>query len=188
MSYEQIEYEVGDAVATITLNRPDALNPLSPEMCSEILAALKQAESDNGVRVVVLTGAGRGFSSGADVSGFAASLTGGEKPDLELGLKELFAPIFQAQRSLEKPVIAAVNGPCVGISVALALHADLVVAAESAYFLLAFAKIGLAPDGAAVMAIARRAGAGRAAEMALLADKIPAAQAQQWGLVNQVVA
>ncbi|HEY7267174.1 MAG TPA: enoyl-CoA hydratase-related protein, partial [Solirubrobacterales bacterium] len=135
---------------------------------------------------VLLTGAGRGFSSGADLKEQRTERDGGA-PDLSARLKEIYHPIITGLREMPKPVVAAVNGPAVGIGCSLALAADLIVAAESAYFLLAFVNIGLVPDGGSTAFLPARVGYARAAEMAMLGEQVPAEQALEWGLVNRVV-
>ncbi len=171
----------------IVLDRPETMNAWNADLGRELLAALRDAEADESVRVVVLTGAGRGFSSGADLrAGFEATPEG--HPDVQRALGEIYHPIIATVRRMPKPVLAAVNGPAVGIGCSLALACDLVVARESAYLLLAFANIGLVPDGGSSVFVPARAGFTRAAEMALLAERIPARQALEWGLVNRVLA
>ena len=139
------------------------------------------------MRAIMITGAGRGFSSGADL-GEQRSGVDGAAPDLSARLRELYNPIILSVREIPKPVIAAVNGPAAGIGCSLALACDLIVAAESAFFLLAFVNIGLVPDGGVTAVVPARAGAARAAEMAMLGERVPAAQALEWGLINRVVA
>jgi 2-(1,2-epoxy-1,2-dihydrophenyl)acetyl-CoA isomerase len=185
--FEQIETEVVAGVLRITLNRPDALNPLSIKMADEIHAALDEAAADDDIRAILLTGAGRAFSSGADLSGTDARATEDGKPDVLTGLREVYNPLILAVRDLPKPVVAAVNGPCAGVGCSLALASDIIVAADSSYFLMAFANIGLTVDGGASAFLSARIGKARAAEMALLAGKVPAEKALDWGLVNQVV-
>src|SRR3954454_2238042 len=178
---------VTDGVARVTLNRPDNLNAWNEQLGLDLQAAIERARDDDDVRAVLITGAGRGFSSGADLSEQRAGVEG-EVPDLSLRLKELYNPIILGIRELPKPVVAAVNGPAAGIGCALALACDLIVASESAFFLLAFVNIGLVPDGGATATVPGRIGAARAAEMAMLGERIGAAQALEWGLVNRVVA
>jgi 2-(1,2-epoxy-1,2-dihydrophenyl)acetyl-CoA isomerase len=135
---------------------------------------------------VTITGAGRAFSSGADLrAGFDTGPDG--RPDLSAVLRERYHPIITGVRRMPKPVLAAVNGPAVGIGCSLALACDLVIAAASAYFLLAFVNIGLVPDGGSSVFLPARAGAGRAAEMALLGERVPAATGRAWGLVDRLV-
>jgi 2-(1,2-epoxy-1,2-dihydrophenyl)acetyl-CoA isomerase len=168
----------------ITLNRPDAMNAWDKRLGTELLAAVKEANSDD-VRAVTITGAGRAFSSGADLkAGFDPTPEG--HPDVETVLHEIYHPIITGLRELPKPVLAAVNGPAVGIGCSLALAADLIVARESAYFLLAFVNIGLVPDGGSSLLLPERIGLARATEMAMLGERIPARQALEWGLINRV--
>jgi len=171
----------------IVLDRPDVMNAWDDALAAELLAAVRAGAEDDAVRVVVVTGAGRAFSSGADLrAGFP------KRPDgrLDVGavLRERYHPIIAGLRRMPKPVIAAVNGPAVGIGCSLALACDLVVARESAYLMLAFVGIGLVPDGGTSLFVPARVGHARAAEMALLGDRVPARQALEWGLVNRVVA
>jgi 2-(1,2-epoxy-1,2-dihydrophenyl)acetyl-CoA isomerase len=175
------------AVATLVLNRPEALNAVTPELGADLLAALEQARDDPSTRAVVLTGAGRAFSSGADLKG-GLEIGDDGKPDLGKLLRERYHPIIETLRTMPKPVVAGVNGPAVGIGLSFALSCDLVVAAESAYFLLAFVNIGLVADGGSSLLIPERIGFTRAAEMAILGERVPAQKALEWGLVNQVVA
>ena len=170
----------------ITLNRPDAMNAWDKQLGTDLLAAVGEA-ADEAVRVVVVTGAGRAFSSGADLkAGFDPTPEG--HPDVETVLHERYHPIITGLRELPKPVLAAVNGPAVGIGCSLALACDLIVARESAYFLLAFVNIGLVPDGGSSLLVPERVGLARATEMAMLGERIGAKQALEWGLVNRVVA
>jgi 2-(1,2-epoxy-1,2-dihydrophenyl)acetyl-CoA isomerase len=178
-----------DGVATVRLNRPDALNAWNRQLGLDLLAALRQATEDDAVRAVIVTGAGRGFSSGADLRDFSGGdTTASGRPDVYRTLTERYHPIMHAIRDMPKPVIAAVNGPAVGIGCSLALCCDLVVAAGSAYFLLAFVNIGLAPDGGSSLFVPTRVGIARATEMAMLGERVAAEQALAWGLINRVVA
>ena len=177
------------AAATIELNRPEALNAWNGPLGDELLEAVRAVADDDGVRAVVVTGAGRAFSSGADLR----DLTGREERTAEghinvrRVLEERYHPIITTIRTMPKPVLAAVNGPAVGIGLSLALAADLVIAAESAYFLLAFVNIGLVPDGGSSLFVPTRVGLARASEMAMLGERVGAAQALEWGLINRVV-
>jgi 2-(1,2-epoxy-1,2-dihydrophenyl)acetyl-CoA isomerase len=169
----------------ITLNRPDAMNAWTKQLGHDLLAAVEQAADDD-VRAVTITGAGRAFSSGADLkAGFDPTPEG--HPDLATVLHDVYHPIITGLRELPKPVLAAVNGPAVGIGASLALASDLVIARESAYFLLAFVNIGLVPDGGSSLLLPERIGLARATEMAMLGERIPARRALEWGLVNRVV-
>lgn len=174
---------------TIILDRPDSLNAWNAQLGEELLAALEAAAADDSVRAVCLTGSGRAFSSGADLrDATTADLRENGRPDLSAVLRDRYNPIISAVRGLEKPVLAAVNGPAVGIGLSLALAADLVVATESAYLLLAFVNIGLAPDGGSAAMVAERVGFTRASELALLGERIYAPQASEWGLINRAIA
>ena len=176
------------AAATIELNRPDALNAWDGALGAELLEAVRAVAEDDEVRAVVVTGAGRAFSSGADLRDVSSR---GRTPeghvDLRGLLNERYHPIITTIRTMPKPVLAAVNGPAVGIGLSLALASDLIVAAESAYFLLAFVNIGLVPDGGSSLFVPTRIGLARAAEMAMLGERVSAAQALEWGLINRVV-
>ena len=176
---------VDSGVARITLNRPDALNAWTAEFGVELLAALQASGTDDSVRVVAITGAGRAFSSGADLTQ-PPELTEDGKANLRARLVNSYNPVILAIRELPKPVVAVVNGPAVGIGCSLALACDLIVAGESSYFLLAFANIGLTLDGGASAFLAARLGHARSAELALLADRLPAPVALEWGLINRV--
>jgi 2-(1,2-epoxy-1,2-dihydrophenyl)acetyl-CoA isomerase len=175
------------AVTTIVLDRPDAMNAVNAELATELLTAVQDAASDDSVRAVVLTGAGRAFCSGADLKSGGITLGEDGLPDLGRGLREGAHPIIEAIRTAPKPFLASVNGPAVGIGLSFAIACDLAIAAESAYFLLAFVNIGLAPDGGASFLLPERIGFTRAAEMALLGERIPAPKALEWGLINRVV-
>ena len=182
-----VQTERRAGVTTIVLDRPDAMNAVDKQLGAELLAALQQAAADDEVRAVVLTGNGRAFSSGADLkAGFDPGPD--NRPDVGGALRERFHPIIHAIREMDKPVVAKVNGAAAGIGCSFALACDLIVASEKAYFLLAFVNIGLVPDGGSSLLIPERIGFTRAAEMALLGERIPAAQALEWGLINRVVA
>jgi 2-(1,2-epoxy-1,2-dihydrophenyl)acetyl-CoA isomerase len=184
---ETVTLERRDGELRITLNRPDALNAWNKQLGADLLAAVREAAADDGVRAVVITGAGRAFSSGADLrAGFDPTPEG--HPDVETVLHEVYHPIITGLRELPKPVLARVNGPAVGIGCSLALVCDLIVASESAYFLLAFVNIGLVPDGGSSLLLPERVGLARATEMAMLGERIPARQALEWGLINRVTA
>jgi len=184
---ETVDFDVADGLATITLNRPDTLNAWNRQFGIDLLAAVEQAAGDDAVRAVVIRGAGRGFSSGADLRDFSGQDTTPEgHPNVRKTLMERYHPIITGIRTMPKPVVAAVHGPAVGIGCSLALSADLIVAAESAYFLLAFVNIGLVPDGGSSLFIPTRVGMARAMEMAMLGERVPAPQALEWGLINRV--
>lgn len=182
MSYEQIRLEIGaDHVATLTLDRPESLNALTSTMLDEIRAAVESLP-ESGARAVLLTGAGRGFSSGADLAS-----GGGLPEDVGAALEAHFNPLVEALFACPLPVVAAVNGPAAGAGCSIALAADIVIAARSAYFLQAFVNIGLIPDAGATWLLPRLAGRARAMEMMMLGERIPASQAADWGLISRVV-
>jgi 2-(1,2-epoxy-1,2-dihydrophenyl)acetyl-CoA isomerase len=185
-SHETVDLTMRDSAAKILLNRPEALNAWNERFGRDLLDAVTTVAEDDSVRAVIITGAGRGFSSGADLKEQRAGTEGGV-PDLSARLKDVYHPIITSLREMPKPVVAAVNGPAVGIGCSLALAADLIVAAESAYFLLAFVNIGLIPDGGSTAFLPARIGYARAAEMAMLGERVPADQALDWGLINRVV-
>jgi 2-(1,2-epoxy-1,2-dihydrophenyl)acetyl-CoA isomerase len=187
---ETVNLRRDGAAATIELARPDALNAWNAQLGHDLLAAIEEVAADGAVRVVVITGAGRAFSAGADLKEIATgdARTPEGHPDVRKVLTERYHPIITAIRTMPKPVIAAVNGPAVGIGLSLALAADLVIARESAYFLLAFVNIGLVPDGGSSLFVPERVGFARATEMAMLGERVRAPQALQWGLINRVVA
>jgi 2-(1,2-epoxy-1,2-dihydrophenyl)acetyl-CoA isomerase len=181
MDFEHIRLEQSPAaVATIRLNRPDSLNALNAAMVDELRQAVESL-ADAGARCLLLTGEGRGFSSGADLAG------GGLPSDAGMALEKHFNPLVKAIFDLPIPVVAAVNGPCAGAGCSLALAADIVIAARSAYFLQAFVNIGLIPDAGATWLLPRLAGRARAIEMMMLGERIPAQQALGWGLIARVV-
>jgi len=171
----------------IELNRPDTMNAWDVQLGLDLRAAVEEAAANDSVRSVTITGAGRGFSSGADLkAGFEPTPEG--HPDVGTALRDRYHPIITTIRQMPKPVLAAVNGPAVGIGCSLALACDLIVARESAYFLLAFVNIGLVPDGGSSLFVPARVGHTRAAEMAMLGERIPAPKALEWGLINRVAA
>ena len=183
-SYETVNLELRDGAAWIELNRPDRLNAWNQQFGEELLDAIRTCAEDEAVRVVVITGSGRAFSSGADLrQGFTPGPDG--RPDVKTVLDTVYHPIMTTIRRMPKPVIAAVNGPAVGIGCSLALCSDLIVAKESAYFLLAFVNIGLVPDGGSSLYIPARVGFTRAAEMALLGERVSATEAAEWNLINR---
>ncbi len=186
MSYETVQWDQSGGVGRITLNRPETLNAWTVQFGSELGAVLNGEAADDSVRSVLITGAGRGFSSGADLkAGFEAHPDDG-MPDVYKELTEVYHPVITAIRRIPKPVVAAVNGPAVGIGCSLALACDIVLAGESAYFGLAFVNIGLMPDGGSTLFVPVAVGKAHAFEMALLGGRVDAATALDWGLVNQV--
>lgn len=176
-----LETRVEDGALWLTLNRPEVYNALSDSMADELAAAVEQATADDAVRVVVVTGAGEAFSAGADISGGAAH------EHFDESTLDRANRIIRAITTLDKPVVAAVNGVAAGVGCSAALAADLVVARESASFLLAFARIGLMPDGGSTATVAAAIGRARAMRMALLAEPLSAREAYDAGLIAQVV-
>ncbi|MCD6681550.1 MAG: enoyl-CoA hydratase-related protein [Burkholderiaceae bacterium] len=175
-------YERDEAVATLTLNRPDVLNALDDAITRALLEAVEHAAADETVRAVVVTGAGRGFSSGADLASVKPEVA------LDLGrlLRERYHPLILAMRRMPKPVICAVNGAAAGAGMSIALAGDIVLAARSAYFLQAFSRIGLVPDAGSTWMLPRLIGEGRARALAMLGERLDAETAQRIGLVWQV--
>lgn len=189
MQLETVNVTVVDGGATVELNRPQVLNAWNGQLGADLLAALRAIATDDAVRAVLITGAGRGFSSGADLSDVSGGHTTPDgRPDVYKTLTEIYHPIMKLVRELPKPVVAAVNGPAVGIGCSLALCCDLILAGESAYFLLAFVNIGLVPDGGSSLLVPTRVGFARAAELSMLGERLPAERALEWGMINRVVA
>jgi 2-(1,2-epoxy-1,2-dihydrophenyl)acetyl-CoA isomerase len=185
---ETVNLTIVEGAAIVELNRPEALNAWNQRLGADLLTALRQVASDHSVRAVTITGAGRAFSSGADLKDFSGGeLTPTGRPDVRKTLTERYHPIMHAIRDMPKPVVAAVNGAAVGIGCSLALCCDLIVAAEDAYFLLAFVNIGLVADGGSSLLVPSRVGMARATEMAMLGERIAAEKALAWGLINRVV-
>src|SRR3954452_22262892 len=181
-----VQVQHHDGVTTVRLDRKQAMNAWDRALGEDLRAAVEQAAADEDVRAVLITGNGRAFSAGADLkAGFEPTPAG--HPDVGSALRERYHPIIAGIRTMPKPVLAAVNGAAAGIGCSLALACDLIVAAESAYFLLAFVNIGLVPDGGSSLLIPERVGFARAAEMAMLGERVPAATAHEWGLINRVV-
>jgi len=183
--FADIAFDVSNGVARIRFRRPEALNAFTRVMAFEILEALDTCATDDGIRTVVFTGEGRAFSTGADVRGKRAMTPDGEV-DLSANMHQAYNPLILRIRQLPKPVIAAVNGPAAGLGCSLACACDFIVACESAYFLLAFVRIGLVPDGGALLTIPARIGSGRALQLAMLGDRLAAPEAKEWGLINDV--
>ena len=181
MSDSPVLYQVDGAVATITLNRPDVLNALNTALMLALREAVTSASEDPAVRAVIVTGAGRGFSAGADL----ASSSGGTG-NAGTTLRERYHPVILAMRAMPKPIISAVNGVAAGAGMSIAMAGDIILAARSASFLQAFSKIGLVPDAGSTWFLPRYVGDVRARALAILADRISATDAQAYGLVWQV--
>ncbi len=183
MTYDTIKLAKDHGLATLTLNAPDKLNAVSRKMIAEIKQAWEEIGADGSVRAVLLTGTGRGFCAGADLS------DPDRKNDADSGsaLDKFFNPVIRIMRDLPKPIVAAVNGVAAGVGMSFAMASDIAIAAKSASFLQAFARIGLLPDGGSTWFLPRLVGEQRARALAMLAPQISAEQAKQWGLIWDVV-
>jgi 2-(1,2-epoxy-1,2-dihydrophenyl)acetyl-CoA isomerase len=186
MSYEQIRFETSGGIARITLNRPDRLNSFTTKMHGELREALAQVSADRDARVVLLTGEGRGFCAGQDLSDRAVA-PGDEPVDLGASIAENYRPLVLALRNLALPVVCAVNGVAAGAGANIALACDIVIAARSASFIQAFCRIGLVPDSGGTFFLPRLVGMARAMGLALLGEKLSAEQAAAWGLIWKCV-
>jgi 2-(1,2-epoxy-1,2-dihydrophenyl)acetyl-CoA isomerase len=188
MTYETLSFTVADGAGRMTLNRPDRLNAMTPRMIEEIIDVVDRCAKDDAVRVLVITGTGRGFCAGADLTGI------GPRPvdasghiDIGPSMEKLFNPMIRKIRALEKPVVAAVNGVAAGGGANLALAADICIAAKSATFKQAFVAISLIPDLGGTWFLTHLLGDARAKGLAMLGDSISAEQAAQWGMIWQAV-
>jgi 2-(1,2-epoxy-1,2-dihydrophenyl)acetyl-CoA isomerase len=185
MTYEKITVAHDQGLATLTLNAPDKLNAVSRKMIAEIKDCWEKLAADNSVRAVLLTGTGRGFCAGADLSD--PDRDNSVSADSGAALDKFFNPVIRLMRSVPKPIVAAVNGTAAGVGMSFALAADIAIAARSATFLQAFARIGLLPDGGSTWFLPRLVGEQRARGLAMLAPQITAQQAKDWGLIWDVV-
>src|SRR5262245_27162480 len=186
MGYQTISFELSDGIARLVLNRPERLNSFNVEMHGEVRDALAHVKAESSSRVLVVTGAGRGFCAGQDL-GDRAVAPGGGATDLGESIELRYKPLILSLRTLPMPVVAAVNGVAAGAGANIALACDLVVAARSASFIQAFCKLGLIPDSGGTWFLPRLVGPARALGLALLGDKLPAEQAAQWGLIWRCV-
>ncbi len=184
MNYDTLSLAVADGIATLTLNRPDALNALSMRMLIELRSALKEVAGAPDVRCLVLTGAGRGFCSGVDLTDQRTGLNPGDRDEF---MRDYFMPPYQLLASLAIPTIAAVNGVAAGAGMSLALTCDIVIAAESSYFLQPFTNIGLVPDLGSSWFLPHMVGKARAAGLMLLGERLSAKSAAEWGLIWKCV-
>jgi 2-(1,2-epoxy-1,2-dihydrophenyl)acetyl-CoA isomerase len=185
LGYDTVNVRRTGSAVKIELNRPDRMNAWSSALSADLLSALRAVAADDGVRAVMLTGAGKAFCSGADLKeGAENAAANGGSLDTDGILTRWYHPIVTTIREMPKPFVSAVNGPAAGAGLSLALAADLVVARESAYFLLAFVNIGLVPDGGGSLFVPARIGFARAAEMAMLGEPVPAQKAVDIGLIN----
>ena len=186
MAFETILFSIADGAARLTLNRPDRLNSFTVQMHGELQAALDQIEADKSVRTLLITGAGRGFCAGQDLSDRAVTPSG-EAPDLGESVEKRYNPLIRRLTSLPMPVICAVNGVAAGAGASLAFACDIVLAAKSAKFIMSFANIGLVPDSGSSWVLARLVGQARALGLALTGDPVTAEVAADWGLIWKCV-
>jgi len=186
MSYETIEFEITDGVAVLTLNRPDSLNSFNAQMHGEVKEALKAVKKSDEVRCLLITGNGRGFCAGQDLSDRNVA-PGAEMPNLGESIEKNYNPLIRTINGLEMPVICAVNGVAAGAGANIAFACDIVLAAKSASFIQAFCKIGLVPDSGGTYTLPRLVGPARAMALAMLGDKIKAEQAEQWGMIWKAI-
>lgn len=186
MGFNSIEFDVNEGVATLTLNRPKALNSFTLEMHAEVREVMQQVINDASIRCLVLTGAGRGFCAGQDLGDRSVSTDGGA-PDLGESVEKNYNPLIRSIMNLPKPVICAVNGVAAGAGSSIALACDIVLAARSANFIQIFCKIGLIPDSGGTFNLPRAVGLARAKGLAMLGDRLPAETAEQWGLIWKCV-
>jgi 2-(1,2-epoxy-1,2-dihydrophenyl)acetyl-CoA isomerase len=186
MAYETIEFEITEGVAVLTLNRPDRMNSFNTQMHGEVRDALKQVKKDDSVRCLLITGNGRGFCAGQDLSDRNVD-PNAEMPNLGESIEKNYNPLIRTLQGLEMPVICAVNGVAAGAGANIAFACDIVLAARSASFIQAFCKIGLVPDSGGTWTLPRLVGHARAMALSMLGDKISAEQAQSWGMIWQVI-
>jgi 2-(1,2-epoxy-1,2-dihydrophenyl)acetyl-CoA isomerase len=185
MAFETILFEVANGAARLTLNRPDRLNSFTVQMHDEVAQALSRVESDEAVRVLLITGAGRGFCAGQDLSDPAVAA--GDNADLGAALEQSYNPLVRRLVTLPKPVVCAVNGVAAGAGANIAFAADIVLAAKSAKFIQSFANIGLVPDSGGTWILPRLAGQARAMALALTGQPLGAEQAEDWGLIWRAI-
>jgi 2-(1,2-epoxy-1,2-dihydrophenyl)acetyl-CoA isomerase len=183
MSYQTIHYDVADGVATISLNRPETLNAFNDTMTAETISAFRDAGSDDAVRCIVLTGQGRGFSSGQDLGGFRERQ---KEMAVSDHLRKGYNRLVMRMVGVEKPIIGSINGVAAGAGCSIALATDIRIMSDRASFIQAFSRIGLVPDSGSTWFLPRLIGYARAYQMAVTAEKIPAEKALAWGLVNEV--
>ncbi|SDM15024.1 2-(1,2-epoxy-1,2-dihydrophenyl)acetyl-CoA isomerase [Janthinobacterium sp. OK676] len=186
MTYQNILFTIEQGIATLTLNRPDKLNSFTQAMHEEVRDAIAKVNADNTVRVFVLTGAGRGFCAGQDLSDRAVE-PGSKGVDLGESVEKNYAPLVLALKALPMPVICAVNGVAAGAGANLALACDIVIAGKSASFVEVFCKLGLIPDTGGTFFLPRLIGSARAMGLAMLGEKLTAEKAEDWGLIWKCV-
>ncbi len=182
MDFDKVTLDFEHNAATLRFNHPEVLNAIGSDMMQGLDAALSEVEDpNNGIRCLLITGAGRGFCAGANLSG-----RGDGKGGAGATLRTSYHPLFFRMRELDMPIVTAVNGAAAGVGMSFALFGDIVCASKGAFFLQAFARIGLVPDGGATFFLPRMVGWGRAMELSLLAERLPAERAYEWGLVNRL--
>jgi 2-(1,2-epoxy-1,2-dihydrophenyl)acetyl-CoA isomerase len=186
-TFETLTVQTSDGICTITLNRPEVYNAFSDRLTDELQDALKGAERDADVKVIIITGSGRGFCSGQDVAELKERYVPGHVPHLGKEIRRRYNPIAQRLREMDKPVIAAINGVAAGAGMSLALACDMRIASDKASFLAAFINVGLVPDTGGTFTLPRIVGLGVAMELCLTGNKIAADEALRIGLVNRVV-
>src|SRR6185436_15562723 len=188
MEFERVKVDVHGKVGVLTLNHPEVMNAVSPEMLKGLMGAMSYIEKPaTGLRALVMTGEGRGFCAGANLSGGPSSNDfGPQERDAGAALETVYHPFLRRLRNLKMPFITAVNGPAAGVGMSFALMGDMILAGKSAYFLQAFRRIGLVPDGGSTWLLPRLVGLARAKELSLLGEKLSAEKALEWGLINRV--
>jgi len=186
MGYNTIEFSVADGVATLTLNRPDTLNSFNDEMHAEVRDALEKVKTDDNVRCLLLTGNGRGFCAGQDLSD-RRMMPGEQAPDLGSTLESNYNPLIRTLRDLDLPVVCAVNGVAAGAGANIALACDIVLAGRSVKFIQAFCKVGLIPDSGGTWTLPRLVGKARAMGLSMLGNAVTAEQAEKWGMIWKCV-
>ena len=190
MDFERVKVEVHGPVGVLKLNHPEVMNAVGPEMLKGLAGAMSFIEKPaTGLRALIMTGEGRGFCAGANLSGGASSNEfGPSERDAGAALETIYHPFLRRLRNLKMPFITAVNGAAAGVGMSFALMGDMILAGKSAYFLQAFRRIGLVPDGGSTWLLPRLVGLARAKELSLLGEKLPAEKALEWGLINRVYA
>jgi len=187
MEFERAKLDIEDGLATLTLNHPEVMNAVSMEMLKGLGDAMDVVEDpENKVRCLIMTGEGRGFCTGANLQGRNDGGNAPKRPDAGSALETAYHPFLRRLRNLHVPFITSVNGPAAGVGMSFALMGDMVLCAKSSYFLQAFRRIGLVPDGGSTWLLPRLVGRARAMELSLMGEKLPAETALQWGLINRV--
>ena len=188
MDFERVKVDAHGRVGVLTLDHPEVMNAVGPEMLKGLMAAMSYVESaETGLRALVMTGQGRGFCAGANLSGgSSASEFGAGDRDAGAALETIYHPFLRRLRNLKMPFVTAVNGAAAGVGMSFAMMGDMILAARSAYFLQAFRRIGLVPDGGSTWLLPRLVGLARAKELSLLGEELSAEKALEWGLINRV--